>query len=465
MSENIVTIVNPPRFFSQNILETELTEIGYPKENLNIKIISKDQMTKYIELKFSFPQLADKFFNDWNGKEIFEKYKWTAQLLKGPCNQTDENINKKQYIYKKNYCKACDEDFERKQNEDGLILTNKKQLDAIKKTIGWLLKKLGETILKGGSVMNISLPVNIFDTRTMLQVFAYEIIESPFYFNLVYYLNDPLEKLKYITVQFLTTVYKSVFIIKPFNPILGETYQIKIGNLNCYLEQTEHKPPTANVYCFDDDGLYKIYGYLATTANTSVNSVLAVKKGSITVEYKDGQKYQIFYPSVLVTGTTIGKKTFNLKNNCVIKDEKNQLGVHIKFNPDKKGLISGFFSKKKNSMPDKFIGKIVKLDDIKFDKDKEKFKLDKKAKSICEITGEWTQGIKFGDTEYWNRSKSQIYNLYEMDYKLPSDSSLREDSLLWNEDKENEAQLKKEEYEEIQRKDRKLRENYNKNKK
>jgi hypothetical protein len=52
--------------------------------------------------------------------------------------------------------------------------------------------------------------------------------------------------------------------------------------------------------------------------------------------------------------------------------------------------------------------------------------------------------------------------MYEMEYKLPSDSSLREDMILWGQNDEEKAQIKKEEYEELQRKDTKLRNEFNK---
>jgi hypothetical protein len=54
--------------------------------------------------------------------------------------------------------------------------------------------------------------------------------------------------------------------------------------------------------------------------------------------------------------------------------------------------------------------------------------------------------------------------MYEMEYTLPSDSRFREDlNFLIGEDETN-AQLSKEKLEEIQRGDRKLRENFEKNK-
>ncbi len=52
--------------------------------------------------------------------------------------------------------------------------------------------------------------------------------------------------------------------------------------------------------------------------------------------------------------------------------------------------------------------------------------------------------------------------LAKMDYFLPSDSILREDLNYFLEGKETESQAVKEKYEDIQRNDRKLREQYEK---
>ena len=38
------------------------------------------------------------------------------------------------------------------------------------KTISYILKNLGSNIIKGKSIMNISLPVDIFDKRSLLQL-------------------------------------------------------------------------------------------------------------------------------------------------------------------------------------------------------------------------------------------------------------------------------------------------------
>ena len=96
--------------------------------------------------------------------------------------------------------------------------------------MSWLLKKIGKTLFNGQSVMNISLPVFIFQARTMLQIFAYEFRLAPYYFKKAFYSQDKYEKLKYLTTFLVTQSYFSTSISKPFSPRLGETYQTKIGD-------------------------------------------------------------------------------------------------------------------------------------------------------------------------------------------------------------------------------------------
>ena len=48
----------------------------------------------------------------------------------------------------------------------------------------------------------------------------------------------------------------------PFNPILGETYQVKKPNgTQLFLEQTCHHPPTSHYIIIGPDEKYRIFGY------------------------------------------------------------------------------------------------------------------------------------------------------------------------------------------------------------
>ena len=81
---------------------------------------------------------------------------------------------------------------------------------------------------------------------------------------------------------------------------------------------------------------------------------------------------------------------------------------------------------------------------------------------MSSVEGEWTHFLKFDDVVYWKSKNIPLAPLYKMDYIIPSDSTQREDLRNFINGNETEAQVIKEKYEDIQRNDRKLRENYEK---
>ena len=200
--------------------------------------------------------------------------------------------------------------------------------------------------------MTISLPVNIFDKRTLLQVLAYEMSFAPIFLSRVYYSVDNLEKLKWMTVFLVSQMHLSPLLTKPFSPILGETFQCKIGDVSIYIEQTEHKPLTCNFYMTSGKGIFKIYGSQTCEASTGANNVKAKKTGSFMVEFQDGSLYEIFAPQVHIKGTTVGRRTFNYKHIGVVADRKNNIASFIQYNPDEKNGFVSLFSSKQKTFPD-----------------------------------------------------------------------------------------------------------------
>ncbi len=90
--------------------------------------------------------------------------------------------------------------------------------------------------------------------------------------------------------------------------------------------------------------------------------------------------------------------------------------------------------------------------------------LDKDKHTICPIEGEFTQNIKFEGNHYWQFDADAYPLIRRMAFTLPSDSSFREDIIWLKKGDEDLAQRYKVKLEEIQRKEKKLRENYSKKK-
>lgn len=58
---------------------------------------------------------------------------------------------------------------------------------------------------------------------------------------------------------------------KPFNPLLGETYQGFIDGCPIYGEQISHHPPITSVYMVGRG--YKVYGTFESKAHLGFNNV------------------------------------------------------------------------------------------------------------------------------------------------------------------------------------------------
>jgi hypothetical protein len=105
---------------------------------------------------------------------------------------------------------------------------------------------------------------------------------------------------------------------KPFNPILGETFQAKIGELEMYLEQTSHHPPVFNYYFIGPS--FTSYGYSELEINSSTNSMIADNKGKMYIQFKDGTLYKIKPPKMQISGLMLGKRHMNFIESFAIED-------------------------------------------------------------------------------------------------------------------------------------------------
>lgn len=93
---------------------------------------------------------------------------------------------------------------------------------------------LRNNIFSGRGVLNISLPVQIFNCDSNLQRLAYCQSLAPYYLEKAAVENNPMERMKYVLVHGLTNSLLYVDVEKPFNPILGETYQGSIAGCPIY---------------------------------------------------------------------------------------------------------------------------------------------------------------------------------------------------------------------------------------
>ena len=70
--------------------------------------------------------------------------------------------------------------------------------------------------------------------------------------------EDIIEQAKYVTKFFTSIPALHLNNTKPFNPILGETFEFILGGIPIYMEQVSHHPPISAVYAKTDT--FRFYG-------------------------------------------------------------------------------------------------------------------------------------------------------------------------------------------------------------
>ena len=105
---------------------------------------------------------------------------------------------------------------------------------------------------------------------------------------------------------------------KPFNPILGETFQAKIGDADLYMEQTSHHPPVFNYYIKHPE--YTCFGHKSMEATSGANSVTVDNLGKYYIKFNDGTLHKFKIPRFNMLNLMIGKRYINIEGAIIVED-------------------------------------------------------------------------------------------------------------------------------------------------
>jgi hypothetical protein len=348
----------------------------------------------------------------------------------------------------------------------GLIYTDRDTISKQRRVLKHFIKKIGSNLIRGRSLLSVSFPVTIFQPISLLQKLIETFAFAPTYLEMAGQASG-VERFKQVIAFAVATLHIPIEQKKPFNPILGETLEGMLNHCQVYAEQTSHHPPISH---FQISGQYfRLQGYHEYQASTSANSVKARQVGMTEVVFPD-HSILISFPFVALSGTMLGKRTFNWEGVMTIIDRHNQLFAELQFNPDKKGKFSKLFSRQKTPS-DYFRGSVVHvkpthpmmtaegLKAILYDgKSVVKTKTVETLETICECQGFWPKHLEIAKRRVWTIQESRRAAFLELVAMLPSDSTFRNDLNCLKQGDEDAAQVEKDRMEESQRDDRKLRE-------
>eukprot|EP01017_Pseudomicrothorax_dubius_P005609 TRINITY_DN11446_c0_g1_i2.p1 TRINITY_DN11446_c0_g1~~TRINITY_DN11446_c0_g1_i2.p1 ORF type:complete len:317 (-),score=35.17 TRINITY_DN11446_c0_g1_i2:25-975(-) len=310
----------------------------------------------------------------------------------------------------------------------------------------------------------IPLPVHIFVHRSFLQRVANTFGCIPLYLDkAVQVPNDPTEQIRLIIAGFLSSLHISMEQQKPFNPILGETFQGFIDGCPIYLEQISHHPP---VYALQFYGRgYKIDGTFQVIAKVSISGIRAMDFGAFRITFESNRKVMyVRYPCIRMEGMAFGKRTISFESKLIVFDPANNLFAKVKLDPDK-NLYSLFHKDKLTH--DAFRGGIyqispeftqAKLAEVRKGEKKLKSKPKNYLNQVSKVEGTWMDRVVIDDITYWKVGVNIPFKLVYSQSPLPSDSTYREDLLLLMKEDIPAADEAKVRLENLQRQDKALRE-------
>jgi hypothetical protein len=314
------------------------------------------------------------------------------------------------------------------REQDGyLYYHNKPVIDAQRRVMGYLLKRLGSNIIQGKSIMNISMPVDIFDKTSFLERIAYSFTNTPLFLEKAAQSKDLLYQMKMCCGFLISSLHMSLNQQKPFNPILGETFQGRINGCPIYLEQISHHPPISAILMIGKG--YRIEGNFEVVAALRPNSMSGKQLGSADIVFNN-RRISFSMPVCEISGFSFGPRYLNYSGKCLLLDKENRMAAEFVFNPDRKGFIKGLFMKQQTPS-DHFEGAVYKVKPEFIEKMEHVSKLNdygginKKSdveEELASAHGIWHEFLNFGEENVWNIKKHFAYELEYENNPLPSDS-------------------------------------------
>jgi hypothetical protein len=110
----------------------------------------------------------------------------------------------------------------------------------------WLKSVGANAFREGVNLTKISMPVQLFEKRSFLE----RLSSNWDYLDLLMAAancTDPADRMKYVVGFAISGLCRTMGTDKPFNPILGETYQARYHNgVQVFAEQISHHPPISS---------------------------------------------------------------------------------------------------------------------------------------------------------------------------------------------------------------------------
>uniref|UniRef100_A0A673J4F3 Oxysterol-binding protein n=1 Tax=Sinocyclocheilus rhinocerous TaxID=307959 RepID=A0A673J4F3_9TELE len=234
----------------------------------------------------------------------------------------------------------------------------------------------------GMELSKITMPVIFNEPLSFLQRLT-EYMEHTYLIHQANTSDDSIERMKCVAAFAVSAVASQWERTgKPFNPLLGETYELVRDDLGFRLisEQVSHHPP---ISAFHAEGLQKdfvFHGSIYPKLKFWGKSVEAEPKGIITLELpKHNEAYTWTNPTCCVHNIIVGQLWIEQYGNVEVINHRTGEKCCLSFKP------CGLFGKELHKV--------------------EGYILDKSKKKVCNLYGKWTECMYIVDTATFETHK------------------------------------------------------------
>ncbi|GFS71764.1 oxysterol-binding protein-related protein 1 [Nephila pilipes] len=257
----------------------------------------------------------------------------------------------------------------------------------------------------GKELSSITMPVEFNEPLSFLQRIS-EYMEYSYLLKTASECSDPLQRLQYMSA-FAVSALASNWerLNKPFNPLLGETYELCREDLGFRLvcEQVSHHPPVSAFHAESED--FQFYGNIHPRLKFWGKSLEIKPEGTLTVHLlKHKEVYSWTNVHCCVHNIIIGKLWFEQYGMMEIHCHTNGMTAQLNFKS------AGWFGRDLHRV--------------------EGFIVDNQKKKLCFLYGKWTDYLKvclMEDYEEYTKTHADVCNKHKHNTSM-TDGGVGDDS-------------------------------------
>ena len=222
-----------------------------------------------------------------------------------------------------------------------------------------------------------TIPVIWNEPLSLLQRFSENVRYAPKLLHQASVTSDAIERMKLVSAFIISSIsFHASRISKPFNPLLGETFELADENYRIVCEQVSHHPPISAYYANAMQGAYaadqkpnwKYYGTIhpQLKLNYLSASLEAIQNEVQSIELTNFNEIYTWHDAKICThNLVIGKLWFEYMGKIEIVNHALNIKAYLDFKP------YSWFN-----------GQVNKV---------EGFITDEKDKKVCLLSGQWDQ--------------------------------------------------------------------------